>query len=215
MSPPADRQAPRDRPALPSTEGGRPNLDARFRRLFDRHGEEVFRLFVRLGLSVEDARDLTQETFFRVYQGLKGFRGDASERTWIFSVAQNAFRNTLRHENASKRQGDEVPIDDAGFPGAVGAGVTVLADRAAPDPFESTLTRERRRALRRAIEGLPDRMRHCVLLWVDQDLKYREIADVLGVSIDTVKSQLHQAKERLRSAAGDPEGGRAEVGDPS
>jgi RNA polymerase sigma-70 factor (ECF subfamily) len=219
MSPPIDSETPR--PGHPPGPGGRPpsggrhGPDERFRGLFDRHSEEVFRFFVRRGLSTEDARDLTQVTFFRVYQGLEGFREDATERTWIFSVAHHAFLNTLRHESASKRKRDEIPIGDGGASDAPARSALSLADRSAPDPFESTLTRERREILRRAIDALPDRMRHCVLLWLDQDLKYREIADVLGVSIDTVKSQLHQAKQRLRRTVGNDFHGWDALGGPS
>lgn len=226
MSRPTDPETPRRAPhGAPSPEagaggatarGGRRGLDERFRRLFDLHGEEVYRFLVRRGVAAEEARDLTQETFVRVYHGLKGFREEATARTWVFSIAQNVYRNTLRHGNATKRQGDEVPLDDWASGDRPERPSHTLPDRSAPDPFETTLTEERRELLRRAIDQLPVRMRQCVLLWVDHDLKYREIAGVLRVSIDTVKSQLHQAKERLRRALGDDDfHGWDQLGGPS
>lgn len=215
MRPPTDSPAPAARTADSPAAGGRHGLDVRFRRLFDLHGEEVFRFFLRKRFAVEDARDLTQTVFFRVYQGMKGFRGESTERTWVFSVAQNVFRNTLRHEGANKRQRSEIPYEGAGPGERPDGGAASLPDPAAPDPFETTLTRERQALLWRAIDELPPRMRQCVLLWVDQDLKYREIAQVLDVSIDTVKSQLHQAKERLRERLGDELHPWDELGGPS
>lgn len=197
------------------SQAGRAGLDEAFRQLFDRHGEEIFRFFLRQGLPTEDARELTQETFVRVYQGMDGFRGEATARTWVFTIARNAFRNALRHEGAAKRQGGEVPLDPAPSPGEADLPEREPPDPEATDPLESVLSRERRERLRRAVEELPDRMRHCVLLRVYQDRKYREIATVLQVSIETVKSQLHQAKGRLRRRLGEEFQGWDDLGGPS
>ena len=192
------------------SQGGRHGLDERFRQLFDRHGEEIFRFFVRRGVPAEDARDLTQETFVRVYQGMRGFRGDSQPRTWVFSIAQNVFRNSLRHDGASKRQGDEVPLETATSDDGPEQPHSPLSD-----PFAMTLARERQEALYRAIDDLPGRMRQCVIQRVVHGLKYQEIADTLHVSVDTVKSQLHQAKERLRRALDDETRDEDEPGGPS
>lgn len=185
---------------------------ARFDRLFERHGGEIYRFFVRKGFSFEESRELTQEAFLRVYQGLSEFRGESKARTWIFSIARNLYLNARRHDRAAKRQGTEIPLEDL-RPSEDETGPSApLPDRSAPDPLGGALERERRERLWRAVAALPPRMRQCVVLRVAQERRYQEIADLLGVSIDTVKSQLHQAKGRLHESLAADFGGLEAVG---
>jgi RNA polymerase sigma-70 factor (ECF subfamily) len=178
--------------------------EAAFDRLFERHGGEVHRFFVRKGLSFDASRELTQDTFVRVYQALSEFRGESTARTWIFSIARNLYLNARRHDRAAKRKRTEIPLDDLRPPVEEGApAAAALPDPSAPDPLDDVLRRERRERLWRAVDELPPRMRQCVRLRVAQERSYQEIADLLGVSIDTVKSQLHQAKGRLRELLGE------------
>lgn len=177
--------------------------EARFHQLFEAHAGEVCRFFVRKGFPLETSRELTQDTFLRVYQGLSEFRGEAKARTWIFSIARNRYLNARRHDRASKRQATEIALDDLRPGEDEGDAAAPLPDPSAPDPLDDTLGRERHELLWRSVEELPPRMRRCVLLRVGQDRKYAEIAGLLGVSIDTVKSQLHQAKGRLKEILGE------------
>lgn len=80
---------------------------------------------------------------------------------------------------------------------AAGAAVPVTGT-ASPDPREEILARERRRKLREAVTRLPERMQRCVTLRIERGLKYREIAVIMQISIDTVKTQLYQARHRLK-----------------
>ena len=73
-------------------------------------------------------------------------------------------------------------------------------------PAQEAYERERREALARALEGLPPQMRQVLTLRIDQDLKYREIAEVLQISIETVKAHLFQARQRLRTELGEEYG---------
>ncbi|HEX6201150.1 MAG TPA: RNA polymerase sigma factor [Thermoanaerobaculia bacterium] len=178
--------------------------EAGFDRLFERHGGEVHRFFVRKGFSFDAAAELTQETFVRVYQALSEFRGESTARTWIFSIARNLYLNARRHDRAAKRKRTEIPLDDLRTSEEEGApAAAALPDPSAPDPLDDALRRERRERLWRAVDELPPRMRQCVLLRAGQERSYQEIADLLGVSIDTVKSQLHQAKGKLRELLGE------------
>ena len=180
-----------------------PALDESFDRLFERHGREVHRFFVRKGFPFDRAAELTQEAFIRVYQGLSEFRGDSQARTWVFSIARNLYLNERRHDRAAKRKRTEIPLGElrpTEEEGAPAAGT--VPDPSAPDPLDDVLRQERSERLWRAVDGLPPRMGRCVRLRVAQERQYQEIADLLGVSIDTVKSQLHQAKGRLRQILG-------------
>lgn len=186
---------------------------ARFDRLFERHGQEVHRFFVRQGFSFDRAAELTQETFIRVYQGLSEFRGTSTPRTWIFSIARNLSLNTRRDERTQKRLGTTISLDELGPPEEEGpSAAAALPDRSAPDPLDGILRRERSERLWRAVDELPPRMAQCVRLRLEQERSYQEIADLLGVAIDTVKSQLHQAKGRLRETLGEQFGGLEALG---
>lgn len=168
--------------------------DREFERLFERYARPVSYFFAHRGFSPEECRDLTQETFLGVYRGMDGFRHDASVETWLFTIAANVWRNEVRSRTAGKREGWEVPLERlAESPGKL-PGELCEAD----DPLAGLIEEERAGLLREALDELPAQMRRCLLLRLDQQLKYREIAQVLRISIETVKSQLFQARERLR-----------------
>jgi RNA polymerase sigma factor (sigma-70 family) len=183
-----------------------------FRDLFTRYQHPVFSFFARRGLSVDESRDLTQETFMRVFRSIDSFRGEASFQTWLFSIATNLWRNELRHRMAEKRAAAEIPLEDATRAEKAAAEAESAEGAEAEDPAEDLalvsrppkelddiLAQERTTLLRQALDELPPQMRKCVMLRIGQDLKYREIASVMQISIDTVKSQLGQAKVRLRA----------------
>ncbi len=170
-----------------------------FQRVFERYCAPVTNYFANRGFSRQAAEDLAQETFVRVYNNIGTFRFEASFDTWLFTIVGSIWKNALRSRSALKRQADTVPLEKI-----VEAGEDDGSDRATePEesgegPLEQVLASERTQLLRRAIEELPPKMRECVVLRAMQGLKYREIADILGISIATVKSQLHDAKQRLK-----------------
>lgn len=174
--------------------------------VFERYAPSVWSFFARRGYPPEDCRDLTQETFLKAHRGLGRFREEARLRTWILRIATNVWKNSLRSSQAMKRAAPTVSLDgdDGGndrlnaVPVASGVQASIAAT-----PLEETLRTEERRLLRNAVAGLPPRMKRCVLLRIDQGLKYREVAAILQVSVDTVKTQLFQARQRLRDRIGD------------
>jgi RNA polymerase sigma factor (sigma-70 family) len=174
--------------------------EAAFRRIFERSYRPVVGFFHKRGFSPEDCEELAQETFYRVYKSLAEFRGASRFDTWLFQIAANLYRNTLRDLSAQKREGKEVPLDAAP---AAAAGEIQLPPAEDPSPLAKLLEREREEKLREAIDGLPPQMRRCVELRVAGGLKYREIAEVLHISVDTVKAHLLQARQRLRAELGD------------
>ena len=161
--------------------------------LFRRYHRPVVSFFMKRGFSSEESRDLAQETFLRVFNKWDSFRGESSVETWIFQIAANLYKNTLRSLQTQKRDAQEVSLD---------AGVAELGSGES-DPLHVVLTEEEVRLLRAALEELPPQMRQAVFLRVDGDLKYREIADVMHVSIETVKAHLYQARQHLRGRLGD------------
>lgn len=162
--------------------------EAAFRRLFERFHRPVESFFARRGVAPEDRLDLTQEAFLNVYRGLGQWRPDARFGTWMFHIATTTYLKHRRSQVAAKRSGQEVSQD------VVEATVLWAADA---EQLDGVLVAERRRAVAGAMAELPERMRHCLLLRVDHGLKYREIAHLMQVSIQTVKAHLFQARGRL------------------
>ncbi len=159
-----------------------------FRRIFERFHRPVERFFARRGIAPEDRLDLTQEVFLNLYRGLDNWRPEARFGTWLFRIATTVFLKHHRSRATAKRQGYEVSTD------SVAAAAQWAADA---EQLDEVLVEERRQAVAGAMEELPERMRHCLLLRVDQGLKYREIAHLMQVSIETVKAHLFQARGRL------------------
>ncbi len=166
-----------------------------FNKIFTRYYPPLKFFFGKRGVSPEECDDLIQETFINVFQGIERFQHGARFDTWLYKIAGNVWKNALRGRATQKRDAPEVPLEPE------------LISTSGPDPEQQALAEEEARlelrALREELEKLPRQMRRGLLLRLDQGLKYREIADVLGVAINTVKSLLHEAKKRLRDRLGD------------
>ena len=181
-----DREA-RRAPGLPN-----PKL------LFDQGYTNVCRYFLRKGFTLEQARDLTQETFLEAIKTRNRYRGEASPLGWLLGIAQNVYRESLRHENRQKRSADHVSIET--WLELEGEDATSSASE---HPIERSLAEERARLFREAITALPPGQRTCLLLRIDQDLSYREIAELLDLSLEAVKARLFQGKKALRDRLGE------------
>lgn len=173
------------RPAVRASPGGKDAFEALFRELY----QPVLRFFAARGCSQEECQDLAQETFLRAYKSFASFRGDAKPSTWVLTIAVNLWRNRSRDAVAAKRAGDEVPLDD-----------DPLDPGSAEGPLDEAMAGERRRLLRGEVKKLPPKMRRCLLLRVYKDWSYRDIAEILGVTVETAKSQVSLARSRLRAS---------------
>lgn len=167
--------------------------------LFQSAHRKVVYYFLKVGLDPEDAREQAQETFVRAHRFWHTFRGESSRETWLFEIAHNIFKNLIRDRKAQKRDHLEVPLQTSEDPER---GAPPEAKVAAPGSpaDERVLLSERRRWLRIELQNLPPQRRQCLELRL-RDLPYNEIAKLMGISIETVKSHLHQAREALRKAA--------------
>jgi RNA polymerase sigma-70 factor (ECF subfamily) len=170
--------------------------DENFRRLFEHYYRPIHRFFSRRGVSSDLSRDLTQETFVRVFQGIGEFRREAPFEVWLFQIAANVHRNSLRSAATQKRAGRLVCSDIVRDPFGESDLTPRSTDVAALD---RVLQEERHRLLRDAVAALPTQMRRCLILRVYQDRTYEEIAFVLRLSVQTVKAHLFQARRQLRT----------------
>jgi RNA polymerase sigma-70 factor (ECF subfamily) len=162
--------------------------DAAFEELFRELYRPVRSFFAKRGCGSEESEDLAQETFYRAYRSFGEFRGDAKPLTWLTTIAINVWSNHQRDAAAAKRAGHEVPLPE-------GRAELVDDDK----PRDRAIDDERRRNLESAIEKLPKQMRRCVWLRVYQNRSFRDIADLLGVTEGTARSQMSLAKPKLRS----------------
>ncbi len=171
--------------------------DKSFRLLVDRFYRPVRGFFSRRVFSPDDCLDLTQETFLGLYRGLEGFRGEAKFEFWLFRIAQTTYLKWLRSRKRRPEPGlqELTPGAETSSSGSDDHQPVVVTRET---QLSEVLKQEQLEMLRLAISGLPDRMRQCVVLRIYQDRSYREIAEFLELSIETVKAHLFQARRKLK-----------------
>lgn len=169
-----------------------------FRVLHQTYYQPVQRFFAKRLGSKEESLDLTQETFLRVYLGMKGYRGDAPFGAWLYRIAWNVLHRHTSRGSPVHRPGRQVPLDDRESEpkGAADAELRRLAEE--DGAFVQVLRRERLQILRQAIEKLPPQRRRCLVLWA-KGLTYEQIATAMRLSLGTVKAHLAQARKQLES----------------
>jgi RNA polymerase sigma-70 factor (ECF subfamily) len=168
------------------------------RLVFCKYRDRVQRFFESKGISTEEARDLTQDTFLRVFRSEARLDNRAQLEAWLFEIARNVRANALRAKATLKRAATMVSLDEPDRERDPKEGTRPVPGSGEPDALTSVIMREQLRILRQALSELPEQMRQCVRHRLKDELKYKEIAAVMKISIETVKTHLHQAKKRLR-----------------
>jgi RNA polymerase sigma-70 factor (ECF subfamily) len=144
------------------------------------------------------ADDVFQNTFLQLYTKIGKYEPGRPVRPWLYTIATHqaidALRRGGRHQALSLEQQREASAD-----GEVRTLVGMLESRA-PGPPDQALDEERRLIVRASVDRLPDFLKQVVLLAYYQGLKYREVADILGIPVGTVKSRLHAALVKLQEA---------------
>ncbi|HEX9942947.1 MAG TPA: sigma-70 family RNA polymerase sigma factor [Thermoanaerobaculia bacterium] len=171
-------------------------------KLFSRFRPLVHSSFLRKGFSAQESRDLTQDVFLRVFKGIDTFRGDSRFERWLWEIADNIYLNELRRRRTEKRHGIEHSLDAPTVSDDGSSPAKELSDSEA-SPEDALIRQQSLKALRAAFQELPDQMRRCCILRYEKGLKYQEIADVMRISIETVKAHLHQARKRLTARLGE------------
>lgn len=165
-----------------------------FEALFEEYRRAVCYFFGNRGLSREDACDLAQETFLEIYKSLHRLEHREEPKGWILTIAKNLWLNWIRSRKTIKRAATEIGLQELDD----GLGYSGFLRDQTDGPLDDLLDGERKQRLRRAFDGLPPQRQQCMLLRYEQGLKLREIAAVMQISIQTVKSHLFQAKQSLR-----------------
>jgi RNA polymerase sigma-70 factor (ECF subfamily) len=158
--------------------------------------------FLRKGFSPPESDDLTQDVFLRVFKSIDTFRRESRFERWLWEITQHIFSNEIRRRKTEKRDAREQSLD-AAMETEDGSSPALVLPSTDPSPEDEVIQSERRKALHAALQELPDQMRRCCILRYERGLKYQEIATVMGISIETVKAHLHQARKRLMDLLGD------------
>ncbi len=151
---------------------------ARFRR-------KIFHIAYKFTGKHDEAEDLSQEIFLKVFRSLDKFHRDADFSTWLSSVARNY---CIDHYRASKREKEVLVEDLVAFD---------LAPAASGNPHRALEQRDRQSFVRKGLELLPEKLREAVILRDLQGLSYQEMADRLHLPEGTVKSRINRGREEL------------------
>ncbi|MBM3983064.1 MAG: sigma-70 family RNA polymerase sigma factor [Planctomycetes bacterium] len=151
-----------------------------FARLVERYWDRLYRWLYHLTRDRHSAEDLTQETFARALAALKSFRPGSNFRAWLFRIGHNNFVNQKRTERRTKHPlPDDAPANDA-----------TSAESAAEQ-------REVLEVVRRAVDDLPADFRAALMLRVDEEMSFRDIAKALNTTEETARWRVFKARQKL------------------
>lgn len=163
--------------------------------LIRRYERELYSYLRRFVGDATLAEDIFQNTFLQVYQKAKQYEQGRAVRPWLYAIATNLAIDALRRAARRPAASLERPIESARYE----AVSSLLQSLPGPgkEPLEALEEKERAELVQQAFLQLPEPLRAVVLLAYFRGLKYREIADILGIPVGTVKSRLHVALKRL------------------
>jgi len=166
--------------------------DATLSDLMERHATVVFHFLYRMLGNEDDANDLAQETFVRVYRARDRYRSEQKFSTWLFTIAANLARNRLRwrsrHPQVSLEEELETHNQHLG---------DALAAQT-PTPHQQAEAGERAEAVRMAVQHLPDDLREAIVLCEWEELSLNEAAAILETTPKAVESRCYRARQLLR-----------------
>jgi RNA polymerase sigma-70 factor (ECF subfamily) len=160
-----------------------------FDEIMIRHQRRIYRLCYRFVENREDAMDLAQDVFIKVFEHLESFRRESSLKTWLCQIALNHCVNHVK-----KHSQDFVEVNE--YTGSVRASAQYQLE-----------DREEREQFRRLLKRLPPKQKAILELRINEQLSYEEIANISGRSVSTIKASVFFAIEKLRKLVKDPSKG--------
>jgi RNA polymerase sigma-70 factor (ECF subfamily) len=165
-----------------------------FEVLLSRHRKPVYNFVLRFVGDKETAEDLLQETFMRVIKGAEAYKRQAKFTTWVYTIARNLCVDQSRRRKHRKHASLDAPMDaseDSGTLLDVIPGAEMASDR-------KTVNKQLHATMQKAIAELSEEQREVFLMREFLDMPFKQIADVVGVPENTVKSRMRYALEKLR-----------------
>jgi RNA polymerase sigma-70 factor, ECF subfamily len=170
-----------------------------FEQLVRAYDQSVLRLAMNLLRSPEDARDVYQEAFLRVYRNLDSFRFDCSFHTWLYRIVTNICLDQLRKRKVRKEEPAVIETSE----GPLDRMEAFEEEAAVADPERSMWNRQLKEKIESALEDLTPRERLVFELRHYQGLRLRNIGEVLGTTEEAAKNCLFRATQKMRSVLGD------------
>lgn len=155
-----------------------------FDELVRRHHGQIYCYLYRACRNRSDAEEMTQESFVKAWEGLKGFRGAASFKTWLYRIATNLSINRLSRRKPQDPLSEDLPASRR------------------DEPEEALRQRVRSESISRALAGLPADQRSALVLSIYEEMSHEEIAAAMGRSPASVNSLLYRARIGVREALG-------------
>jgi RNA polymerase sigma-70 factor (ECF subfamily) len=191
------REAEEDRVLIAKAQN---NDLAAFRQLVERHQRRAFAIALSLVRDENDARELVQDAFLRVYKGLHSFQGSSSFFTWLYRIITNLSIDLIRKPGRQLADIDEARFEsdesqEAEFP--------LLSRVDGSDPVDVVRRREIATRLQAALDALPPYHRGVIVMREIEGLSYEEMAEAMGVSKGTIMSRLFHARQKLQKTLAD------------
>ena len=155
--------------------------DTAFEYLFNRYRDAILRLLAQRAGSADDAEDLLQETFIKVYLNINRYDSEYTFGQWVYTIARNTFIDFTRKSRS------DLPIDERFSSPAT----------TAPTPEESIINSQQRNQIDHYLEQLPEQYNDLFKLRFLDEYSYEEIAEKLHLPMGTVKTRIHRARERM------------------
>jgi len=170
-----------------------------FEKLVQSYDQGVLRLALNLLRSAEDASDVYQEAFLRVYKNLHTFRFDCSFHTWLYRIVTNLCLDQLRKRKVRKEEPTTISTPD----GVVDRMEILAEDRAEGDPQRKLFSSQLNAKIRMALDELTPRERMVFEMRHYQGMRLRAIGEVLGTTEEAAKNCLFRATQKMRAALGE------------
>ncbi|NLL29112.1 MAG: sigma-70 family RNA polymerase sigma factor [Bacteroidales bacterium] len=159
-----------------------------FAKLIDATSSDIFNLAMKFTSDYNDSKDITQEVYIEAFKNIKKFREESNIKTWLYRITVN---RSLNHIKKEKNKYSTVDID------SVGQNI-FLNSKSQSDAEAKIENKEMKMALEAALSKLPENQRVAFLLKNHEDMSYKEIAEIMELSISAIESLIFRAKAKLR-----------------
>ena len=172
--------------------------EAAYAWLIGQFQQPVYGLVYRIVNDPADAADTTQDVFLKVFRGMKHFHGGSSLKTWIYRIALHEAANRRRWWFRHKAKETSIEPAESDMPGPSEAALQVALTDHADSPFDNVAHREVQVRVEEELKKVPEPYRTTLILRDLEEMSYEEIAEVLEISLGTVKSRLTRGRDALR-----------------
>jgi RNA polymerase sigma-70 factor (ECF subfamily) len=167
-----------------------------FKLLVERYQRKIYSVALGMLKDKEDALDVSQEAFVKIYKYLDHFKGDSSFYTWLYRITVNICIDVLRRRNATR--GEQVEFDETVKMDAAEANIGALGSQLGTNPQKAALRRELAEKIEEALQAVPEKHRAILLLREVEGMSYEDLSRTLEIPKGTVMSRLFHARLKVQ-----------------